>query len=262
RKHRFEVEMLNNRFFSATLANITAMSALSSYLPDRDKATVMVKSKVSLRGKKPIKFVDHIYSGSGAMAAVGQARGLRVLIPLLINPFSPVEITGIELDVKVDYGTRFGTLRSLRVPSGELQPGKKSYVVVELERFDGKAITERIPFTVPKNVAGSIVKLEVTSGDAARIAAAPPENLDDLLDIFRSLLPGNTYAVTIYTANEGVAIGGQLVTDLPPSVADRLHPRSSTPRTKVYRPMARSVVPAKRVINGKVSTLIKVANQP
>jgi len=260
RKGRFDVELLNNRFFTPTLANISAMSAISLYMPDRDKATVLVKSKVTLRGHKPIVFTDHLYAEDGALSAIAGARGMRVLVPLLLNPFAPVEITGIELKAQVTYDTNFGNLHALRLPVSELPPGKRTYVTVELERYDGKKISERVPFDVPADLAGSIVKLEVTAGDAARIEAAPPETLEDLLEIFRSLLPGNTYAVTLYTANEGVAIGGRIVRDLPPSVADRLHPTSDTETTAIYRAMARSVSPASRVINGSLSTLIKVAD--
>jgi thiamine-phosphate diphosphorylase len=38
----------------------------------------------------------------------------------------------------------------------------------------------------------------------------------------RKLLPGNVYAVTIYTADEGAAVRGKLIKDLPASALDRL----------------------------------------
>ncbi len=260
KKSSFKVELLNNRFFTATLANMSAMSAISHQVPDRDRVTVMVRSKVHIRGHKPLGFVDHFHSANGPMSTMAQARGLRVLAPLFMNPFSPVEIEKIELSAKVSYGTNFAKLVGIRLPAGELPAGKRTYLHVDMIRYNGNKFSKRIPFNVPKELAGSIVKLEVTSGNSVTMATAPPQNLTDLLKIFRDLPDGNTYAITLYTASEGLAIDGRLVADLPPTVADRLHTTSDTPRTKIHRARAQSLVPSQRVIVGKVSTLVKVAD--
>jgi hypothetical protein len=75
---------------------------------------------------------------------------------------------------------------------------------------------------------------------------------------FRSLLPGNVWAVTLYPADEGIAVDGKLVRDLPASAIDKLHPQSHTQRAAVYKPIARTVAPAKRVVNGTTQMLVRV----
>jgi hypothetical protein len=257
-KGEFHVEVLNNRFFTGTLAAITTMNAVSLYLPDRDHVTATLHSKVKVKGYEPLQFTDYLYSSSGAMGVVDGARGLRVLVPLLLNPFAPVEVERVELKVDLRWDTNFGDIRALKLPSRELEPGKKSYVEVQLTRYDGKSVTDRVPFTVPRYLAGSIVRLEVTAGDAAQLDAAPPESVADLMKAFRKLLPGNVYAVTLYTADEGAAIDGKLIRDLPSSALDKLHTGASTPRVESYRAIARSTSRANRVVNGKQSVLIKV----
>ena len=84
-----------------------------------------------------------------------------------------------------------------------------------MSTWDGKDIIEEVPVDVPKSLAGSIVQLEVTAGDSAKLDAAPPVDLPSLLAAFRKLLPGNVWAVTLYPADEGVALDGKLVRDLP-----------------------------------------------
>jgi hypothetical protein len=64
--------------------------------------------------------------------------------------------------------------------------------------------------------------------------------------------------VTIYPADEGVALDGKLVRDLPASALDKLHPQSHTQRAQAYKPIARTVAPAKRVVNGQTSMLVRV----
>ena len=78
---------------------------------------------------------------------------------------------------------------------------------------------------------------------------------------FRTLLPGNVFAVTLYSAEEGVAMDGRLVRDLPASALDRLRPGSRSPRAEPYQPVARSVYPSRRVINGDQSILVKIADE-
>ena len=104
----------------------------------------------------------------------------------------------------------------------------------------------------------AVVELEVTAGDSAKLDAAPPNDLPSLMAAFRKLLPGTVWAVTIYPADEGVALDGKLVRDLPPSALDKLHPQSHTQRAQAYKPIARTVAPAKRVVNGQTSMLVRV----
>lgn len=124
--------------------------------------------------------------------------------------------------------------------------------------WDARDIIEEIPVDVPKSLAGGIVQLEVTAGDSAKLDAAPPTDLHSLLAAFRKLLPGNVWAATLYPADEGVALDGKLVRDLPASALDKLHPQSHTQRATVYKPITRTVAPAKRVVNGTASMLVRV----
>lgn len=256
----FRVEVLDNRFFTGTFAAIAAMNATSLYLPDRDHVTLKTKSRVVLRGHAPLEFTDFLHSETGAAGAMASARGLRVLGPLLSNPFEPVDIEAIELDVQVAYGANFGKLASMRLPSAELVPGQRNYVDVELERYKGKRITRRLAFDVPSSLAGSIVRLEVTSGDSAPLYIAPPTDLGELVDAFRSLLPGTVYAVTLYSAQTGAAIDGKLIRDLPASALDRLSTRTHTPSLTTRTAQSRTTLPAKQVIKGSHSILVKVGD--
>jgi len=49
-----------------------------------------------------------------------------------------------------------------------------------------------------------------------------------------------------------------VVRDAPVSVIDKLAPSSRTPRALPFKPMARSLQPAKRVIGGSASMLVRV----
>jgi hypothetical protein len=54
------------------------------------------------------KFTDYRYAADGAGGAIASARALRVLVPLLFNPYEPVQFERVEV-YDVDNGSRFAT---------------------------------------------------------------------------------------------------------------------------------------------------------
>ena len=256
----FNVEILNSRFFTATFAGVAASNAASLYLPDRDHISLRMTSKVEMVGHKPLIFVDYLHSARGAAGIMGGARGLRVISPLMNNSFGDVEVTSIDLDIEVAFATNTADIAGLTLTRAELVPGKTNYVNVRMEPFQGKEYTKRIGFMVPPELAGSIVKLEVSAGDIASMYVAPPKTIGDLVEAFRSLLPGTVMAVTLYSGEEAAAIDGKLIIDLPSSALNRLRSASKTEGLTTRKVQSRTVVPAKRVLDGAASILVKVGN--
>jgi hypothetical protein len=255
----FHVELVNNKFLTPGIAGAALMNAVQYYLPDRDDVTAKVESSVKIKGwNEPIQFTDYFYSNDGASSVMGAVRGLRVIVPLMLNPFGPVTIEHVDLKVSLSFSSNYGDLKEIEVPTGELVPGQRNTIRALMSTYDGKDITEDIPIDVPASLAGSIVQLEVGAGDTAKLDGAPPVDLPTLVAAFRKLLPGNVWAATIYAADEGVTMDGKLVRDLPASALDKLHPESHTQRAQVYKPIARTVSPAPRVINGQSTLLVRV----
>jgi hypothetical protein len=227
------------------------------YLPDRDDVTARVESVVKVKGAQPIEFVDYLYANDGAGSVFGAVRGLRVLVPLMLNPYAPVQVESVDIKVDLKFEANFGDIREVKLPTGELTVGTNQLKVL-MTTYDGKDIIEDVPVDIPEHLAGSIVQVEVTAGDSAKLDAAPPVDLPTLMAAFRKLLPGNVWAATIYPADEGVAMDGKTVRDLPATANDKLHPQTRTQRAQVYKPIARTVAPAARVVEGTASMLVRV----
>ncbi len=257
-KGNFHVEILDNKFLTGPVAGAAVMNAINYYLPDKEHVTARIDSQVRIRGYQPINFVDYVYANDGASSVMGSVRGLRVLMPLINNPYAPVHLDGIDVKVDLQYAINYGELKEVRVPTAELIPGQRNMVQVKLTTYDGKDIYDTVPVDVPASLAGNIVQLEVTCGDSAKLDAAPPVDLPSLMAAVRKLLPGNTWSATLYQADDGVALEGKLVRDLPATAHDKLHPATHTPRAAAYKPIARTVSTASRVIEGTSSFLVRV----
>jgi len=253
---KFHVELLNNKFFTAQLTGAALMNAVNYYLPDRADVTARVDSVVRIKGMPPITFVDYMYANDGAASVMGGVRGLRVLVPLMLNPYAPVVVESVEMKVDLKFEANYGEIKEIK--TGDLKVGRNT-VKVLMSTWDNKDIVEDVVVDVPESLAGSIVSMEITAGDSAKLDAAPPVDLPSLLAAFRSLLPGNVWAVSLYPADEGIAVDGKLVRDLPASAQDKLRPQTHTQRVQVYKPIARTTSPAKRVVNGSATTLVRVS---
>lgn len=260
-KGEFHVDVLNNRFFTAGLAGAAAGNAMNYYLPDKEHVTAKIDSTVRIKGKGELSFTDFLYADDGAGSVIGGARALRAANALLLNPFEPVEIEGIEVKVDLRFAADYGDIKEIQLASQTLPPGKKSMVRVVMDSYDGGEIIEEVPVEVPASLAGSIVQLDISSGDVARLDAAPAVDLDSLLAAIRKMLPGNVWAVTLSVADEGAAVDGIVVKDLPASAQDKLRPGSRTQRATAYKPVVRTTSPAKRVLNGSATLLVRIADK-
>lgn len=254
----FHVDIVDNRFLTPSLAGAAVMNAITYYLPDRDHVTARVDSTVRIKGQEPISFTDYMYAADGAGSVMGGVRGLRVLVPLLLNPYAPVKIERVDVKVDLRFEANYGEIKDVRVAGSELIAGQRNFIEVRMTTWNGSDVFEKVPVDVPASLAGGIVQLEVTAGDSAKLDAAPPVDLPSLLAAFRKLLPGNVWSVTLNPADEGVALDGKLVRDLPASAADKLRPQSHTQRAQVYKPIARTVAPANRVVEGTSTMLVRV----
>jgi hypothetical protein len=259
-KVEFHVEIIDDKFLTPAMAGAAAMNAMTHYLPDRDHVTAKIDSLVELDGGQgELRFTDFLYADDGAGSVIGGVRGLRALAALSFNPFTPAKATRVRLDVDLSFAADYGEIKELRLRRNELAIGRNMIDVV-MNTAGGIEIVESVPFDVPPSMAGAVVQLEVSAGDAARLDAAPPVDLPTLLSAFRKLLPGNVWAVTLYAPDEGAAVEGIAVRDLPPSAQDKLHPATTGQRVTSYRALARSVAPSKRVLNGSASVVARVAS--
>jgi hypothetical protein len=254
-------EVLRHRFLTPPLVGMMVVEAARLLAPDVTDTTVTIDSKLYIKGFGPLSFRDYQYSPDGVGGAITGARALRVLTPLVFNPFAPVRIERVEVDVTIEYKADYTDIDGMRVADLELPYGKKTYVDVVLRPYAGKPYTERIPITIPERLAGEQVKVEVVPGDMARPDIAPPESLDDVMDALKKTYPANTLVVTIYTPDEGVTLGGKVIPNLPDSALDTARPATSTRRGEAYKSITRTVVPSKRVVQGRAELTIKVQDK-
>ena len=101
-------------------------------------------------------------------------------------------------------------------------------------------------------VTGNLVKPEV----------AAPESLSGLIHNLGRSYPARAIVLTLQTPDEGLALRGQVVLDLPPSVLDSLRPGASSRKGEVFKETFRTVTPTRNVVVGKAELQVKVKDEP
>jgi hypothetical protein len=255
-------QLVEHRFLTPQLATMTMAAAVELMSPDVIDATMTLKSTVYIKGFDPLVFTDYLYSPEGmSLAAISTARGLRALVPLLFNPYEPVKLERIQIEASLAYKADFAELQGLKLPDLELPVEQDTYVDAVLRPYSGKEYTTRIPLRFPRRLAGSLVKLEVVPGNAAKPDSAPPQNLAQLVDTLRTkMFPANVLVATVYTPNEGVTLGGRVLPDLPDSALDTARPAAATKMAEPYKSVMRATIPLKQVVTGKQELVVKIAD--
>jgi hypothetical protein len=254
----FHTEVVRHRFLTPQLVTMALGNGVQLVMPDVTDAVTTVESTVYLRGEQPITFVDYNYAADGAASAVASARALRILGPLLLNPWAPVVIERLQVKVQVAYGREAANILELRAPGGAVPYGKPFEVEVVLQPIYGAPYVERIPITLPEKLAGQVVKLEIVPGDSARLDVANPENLPQLIAALRRTYPGNVLVATVTSADDGIALGGVQLPTLPDSAIDSVRLAASTRAGELYKILVRSAVPTRRVLEGRAEITLHV----
>jgi hypothetical protein len=199
---QIHTKVARNRFLTPQLVIMSVLSGAGAIYPDVADAVVTVESTIQVHGFKPLTFTDYVYSSDGVAGnAIASARALRVLSPILFNPWKTLTLDRMEFKVAVRFEADYANIVDLRVPASEVPYGKPFDVEVALQPFAGKPYTLKIPVTLPARLAGQVVRLEVLPGDMARLDIAAPENTEQLMDALRKTYPGNVVVVTVYTAD-------------------------------------------------------------
>jgi len=248
----FHAEIARHRRLTPTLASLVTSSAIADAEPDPADMLVEVTSRLRLKGQPPLELRDQFASTEGVSAQLlASTRGLRALGEVLANPFEPVVVDQLDIDVHLEFRRDLAEIVGASLVTDILHPGDVVPVAVTLRPYDGPEYTETVRFTVPEGVAGQAIKIEIASGVTVRPDAAPPESLSGLLANLTKQFPSTSIVVSVQTPEDGVATRGRLLRDLPSAVLDTLRASSRARRFDPFRVTEKTPFPTKRILFGK-----------
>jgi hypothetical protein len=255
----FHADVARNRRLTPMLTSMVVGNAIADAEPDVTDMVVTVTSKVGVKGYQPLELRDQIFSPEGVSSrALSMSRGLRAMGDLMFNPFEPIVLDRIDVDVRVEYRRDVAEIVGVALPGQEVHAGDTVPLRVTLRPYAGSEYTETVPVIIPRSVAGDVVKIEVASGSLARPDVPSAESLRVYIDNMRKYYNPSTIVVTLQTPDAGASLRGQLIQGLPASAMDTLRPSNQTKRADSYGIADRTVYPMKQLVSGKQDLQILV----
>lgn len=255
----FHAEIARHRRLTPALVALVANSAIADAEPDPVDMTVDVTSRVKLRDRPALALRDQFFSADGVTASLlASLRGVRAVGELLTNPFQPIVLEQIDLDIDLGFRRDLVEIVGTTLRDGRVRAGQSATLDVTLRPYDGPEYTETLQVPIPAGVAGQSLKLDVTSGAFTRPDVAPPETLSGYLDALTKYYPSSAIVVSVQTLEDGVATRGRLLPDLPSAALDTLRSNGRTRRLDTYHVSDRTVFPTKRIVTGKQELTVAV----
>jgi hypothetical protein len=255
----FHAEVARNRRLTPLLASMVVGNAIADAEPDVTDMVVTVASKVGVKGFAPLETRDQIFSAEGVSArALSSSRGLRAMGELLFNPFEPVTLDRMDVDVRVDYRRDVAEIVSVSLPNQEIRAGDTVPLRVTLRPYAGAEYVETVPVIVPRTVGGETLKVEVATGSMVRPDVPQAESLRGYIDNLRKSYSASSIVVTLQTPDDGASLRGRLMQGLPASALDTLRPANQTRRADAYHVADRTVYPARQLVSGKQELTLQV----
>jgi hypothetical protein len=248
----FRAEVARNRRLTPMLASLVVGNAIADAEPDVTDMVVTVTSKMNVKGYTTLELRDQLFSSEGVSGrALSSSRGLRAMGELLFNPFEPVVLDRMDVDVRVEFRRDIAEIVGVALPGDVVNAGDTVPLRVTLRPYAGSEYVETVPVVIPRSVGGDMVKIEVASGAQVKPDTAQAESLRGYIDNLRKFYTASSIVVSVQTPDDGAALRGRLLSGLPPAALDTLRPGNQTRRADAYRVADRTVFPSKRLVSGK-----------
>lgn len=230
--------VLNN--LTPLFLRIAAFQCLVTARLAASPSAVDLDGDVQLADGTLVRFQDFFSSEQrlgfmGAGSEVAEASDLiaNLLGVLWVNDLKAPAVKQINIRAKLLAGERYARVRTVWQDRSEVRPGDSLQVNVMLAGHDGKILTIRRRYQLPKNLTGRSVMVLIGSGSSLTMMDVQtnpekyrPQLFSDLLRILDRRRRNDRLYIQLRTSATGMIIAGEELSALPPSVLRVMNHRS------------------------------------
>lgn len=159
------VRVIQDEQLSPSLVTTAAMQAIEQTIDRTGIGTSWVKMEIlgrDLPGDTLVR--ENMFFHPSDIGAGSLGELLEGLAIILNNPFNPVEIMDVKLEVAVEKEIRIAKIEQVQTKAPTAKPGDTISIAVMLKPFRGEAIQETMKFTIPEHQAPGPVAVMVRGG--------------------------------------------------------------------------------------------------
>ncbi len=254
-------EVTDDKFLAPGLAASVLGSLIEATTSERRDLTWKLTSHVTVAGHGTVDLED-VGIASGGTPDSGdwlRSRLVNTVGDVLNNPWERARIEGVSATFQVTYAREMWRLRGVQVLDPVVDAGQRARLELYLVPERGPEVTRVVEVTMPAELAGKDVDVDVVPGYEVVPELAAPENLDQLLaNEPRQSVNPRSVVIQFRVPSQGIAYRGHVTPRLPPFTLDALRPQSSDTGPDAFQSSARTVVPLDLYVEGRDKVKIKV----
>ena len=213
----------HHRMFTPMIAAIVTVQSVVARQSLPMEHTLRATSRLSFSDGRQLD-LDTVGAGNGQEALIYAM--LPPLTAMMQNPFTPLQLEGVEVAVRIDPTLDAVTLVDGRMDRVEAAPGQTVGISLRLQPYGKPMTTQRIELTIPQDLPDGDYELVVCDAQSylGRMMSTKPHrmtvrSLDDLEQALRELLTVDSTAVyaLLQLPQQGLAYGRTEMPRLPSS---------------------------------------------
>ncbi len=262
----YQLEMVNDRFFSPLLMQVVTLSTITGSERQLGDATLQLQSRIKLAGQPEIKLENRLSSGNAFLAATFAAT--QPISAIINSGLKDLRIEKITLDITSRDVRSTGKLEKLWIDRSEVKRGDKLMIHAFARTEGGGEYVERIEVQIPEDAP--LGQLQLMVGDGAAVQAAEPrtsfvpKTIDQLVREMNRLRKADRLYVRLSRADNGAVINNEEMPNLPPSVLATLGSERTTGgyvTTRSVTVLEKELAPAEFVLSGSKSLTVNVVEK-
>jgi hypothetical protein len=260
-KTHWHSEITEDQFMAPGLAAVALASVIEATSSERRDLTWKLTTRIEVAGHGRVDLEDVGVASGGQPDSSDWFRSkvVNTLGDVLSNPWEHARIRSITSRFEVKYARDIMRLRGAEVLDPVVDAGNKARLRLHLVPEQGPESTRVVEVTLPEELAGKDVEIEIVPGYEVVPELAAPESLDELLanEPHQTVSP-RSVVVQFRVPSQGIAYRGHVTERLPAFTLDALRPQSSDTGPDTFPSWSRTVVPLDWYLEGKDKVKVKV----
>jgi hypothetical protein len=220
----YKYELARDSFLTPILVNMAVYNTIISSERAQGPATFSVSGTIDIRDEEPVEINSRFSVDSDA----AKLSALSVAVPLnyiMSAGYKKFDLEKIELDVSAQESDQSAVLDSIRLERSELKAGETVDLEISYKRANGEIQQDSYPVKIPENVTPGVLNLLVADGNQLMSLDEEeegdilvPRDLTQLIRFINNIRKNDHLYVRLFRNESGVAINGEGLPGLPPSM--------------------------------------------
>jgi len=260
----YDVDVMENQVFTPQLVVMAIAEAVSGASGSSQDTTTRITVSADLGPTKSggpertIAVADTFFKPGGGLLDMD---ALMPLVALFNTPFGNPTVRHIGVKVDATLARQTAEIRRAYFSQSEVERGKTVPLTIVLKPFGQAEVTKTIPIQVPAATdTMRYVIVTVVGGGTAPPDAAPPDSLDDYLDLIQKGHRNTDLVALMPASSQGMQYHGKLLKKLPPSAVGILDD-SSTSDVAASADIVQLVEPTDWVLSGQATVRVPIRQE-